>query len=111
MAEPRKHDADHISLPRSGSEDTPNKSSQGLPSQAPGRLVAPEIIRAMTPERRAEVEAALVAKLDLRMSVLILAYITNYLDRYALDSRCNHHISHKLTRSAETTLLLLPSLD
>ncbi|KEZ45246.1 hypothetical protein SAPIO_CDS2720 [Scedosporium apiospermum] len=37
MAEPRKHDADHISLPRSGSEDTPNKSSQGLPSQAPGR--------------------------------------------------------------------------
>lgn len=45
-------------------------------------LVAPELIRNMTPEYRAELEQRLVRKIDLRlMPAIIVMYILNYIDR------------------------------
>lgn len=42
----------------------------------------PEIIRAYTPEQRAEVEKKLRRKIDVRLlPMIILMYILNYIDR------------------------------
>lgn len=48
-------------------------------------LVPPEIIMNMTPEKREELEIRLKRKIDLRlMPSIIIMYILNYIDRYAL---------------------------
>ncbi|CCT61143.1 hypothetical protein IAQ61_005038 [Plenodomus lingam] len=52
------------------------------PGQSNGKLVAPPLVAAMTAERRAEAEAKMRRKIDIRLlPMVILMYIMNYLDR------------------------------
>jgi hypothetical protein len=51
-------------------------------SEARSRLIAPEIIRNLTPEQRDELERRLKRKIDWRlMPAIIIMYILNYIDR------------------------------
>lgn len=60
-------------LDRVATNDGPNKDHVFQP---------PPLVRAMTPEERAEREKKLVRKIDLRLlPMIILMYILNYLDR------------------------------
>jgi hypothetical protein len=56
---------------------------QDAPTEGVRRAIAPPaLVAAMTPERRAVAEKALVRKIDLRlMPMIVLMYIMNYLDR------------------------------
>lgn len=56
---------------------------QEVPTEGVRRAIAPPaLVAAMTPERRAVAEKALVRKVDLRlMPMIVLMYIMNYLDR------------------------------
>lgn len=48
----------------------------------------PELLRDLTPEELRECEKKLVRKIDMRLlPALILIYIMNYLDRYAIEER------------------------
>ena len=52
-------------------------------AEQPQGLVAPEIIRAMTPEYKLAVEKRLKRKIDGRLlPAIIIMYILNYIDRY-----------------------------
>ena len=51
----------------------------------PGRRQAPEFIRNLTPEERADLEKRLKRKIDLRLlPAIIIMYIMNYIDRWVL---------------------------
>lgn len=56
---------------------------QATPTEGVRRAIAPPaLVAAMSPERRAEAEKALVRKIDIRlMPMIVLMYIMNYLDR------------------------------
>lgn len=56
---------------------------QATPTEGVQRAIAPPVlVAAMSPERRAEAEKALVRKIDFRlMPMIVLMYIMNYLDR------------------------------
>ncbi|RDW87955.1 hypothetical protein BP5796_03649 [Coleophoma crateriformis] len=50
--------------------------------KGPEKFEPPELVRVMTPDRRASAERALVRKIDFRLlPMIILMYIMNYLDR------------------------------
>lgn len=81
MADGKEKDAEHASL--AASHNASSSNGNGAPGQ-PRRLVAPEIIRVMTPEHRLKVEKRLKRKIDLRLlPAIVLMYILNYIDRYA----------------------------
>lgn len=82
MAGPQKKDAEHASPPGSSLGAGDDNPVAEAASPRDRRLVPPEIIRAMTPEHRAAVEARLKRKIDLRLlPMIILMYIMNYIDR------------------------------
>jgi hypothetical protein len=87
MSSNKEEDIEMASVGRTASQDAPASSGPDVKAEAgmqPRRLVAPEIIRAMTPEKRAALEKALKRKIDLRlMPTIIVMYILNYIDRYA----------------------------
>lgn len=64
------------------SEKHPPPYVQSSPTGTVRRATPPELVAAMSPERRAEAETALVRKIDIRlMPMIVLMYIMNYLDR------------------------------
>lgn len=77
---------DRASLARSplasGNVASPSNDQESPPRSMHNTLTPPQIIQAMTPEYRAQVEARLKRKIDLRLlPISILMYILNYLDR------------------------------
>ena len=65
-------------------KDAEASSSNVIAAGQPQGLVAPEIIRAMTPEYKLAVEKRLKRKIDGRLlPAIIIMYILNYIDRYA----------------------------
>lgn len=64
------------------SEKHPPPYVQSTPTGGVRRVIPPALVAAMSLERRAEAEKALVRKIDIRlMPMIVLMYIMNYLDR------------------------------